>query len=142
MMRPQLGRPQHQAAPSQDTALRRTGAPPHRPAVTARSSWLCDPADEGAGGEPLKAVPGASWDEAAHYLPWEATLARLAAWRAANPLFKWPSRYACEQERRLCAWVYQQRRTKRALDRGEARAAKGMTAERAARLASLPGWYV
>ena len=143
----QLGRPQPHTAPSLPGpgGLRRRspGAPPPRHAVRARSaSWVGGPADEDAGNsEQLEAVPGASWDEAAHYLPWEATLAQLSAWRKDNPLFKWPSRFASEQERRLCAWVYHQRRTKRAMDRGDTKAAKGMTPERAERLAaSLPGW--
>jgi hypothetical protein len=78
----------------------------------------------------LEALGGA-WDtlEAA----WEAQLARLAAYKAEHGDCIVPKRWAEDPQRGT--WVRNQRRCKKALDRGDPN--QGMTAARAARLEAL-----
>lgn len=87
-----------------------------------------------------EALPGLVWDPEAQ---WEANVASLLRWRAANgPAGGWPSTGSADpQTAFLAEWVLRQRREKRALDAGDARRARRMTPERAARLeAAVPGW--
>lgn len=86
------------------------------------------------------ALPGLVWDPEAQ---WEASLASLVSWRADNgPSSSWPSTASADPRTAFLAeWVLRQRREKRALDAGDARRARGMKPERAARLeAAVPGW--
>ena len=64
---------------------------------------------------------------------WEAQLAKLAAYKAAHGDCKVPQRWA--EDPRLGSWVDNQRKRKKALDRGKY--GDGMTAARAAKLEAL-----
>jgi hypothetical protein len=64
---------------------------------------------------------------------WEATLARLAAYKQAHGDGNVPHGWA--EDPQLATWVTTQRRSKRKLDRGEP--SNGMTGERAARLTAF-----
>jgi hypothetical protein len=78
-------------------------------------------------------APRGGWDEGA----WEAQLARLAVYKAAHGDCNVPRSWA--EDAPLGGWVHNQRKCKKALDRGDP--SPGMTAARAARLEALGfGW--